>query len=113
MIPEAHKAVEILKKYGYEIGLVNPRYMKPMDEELLKSLSGQYPLIVTLEEGILNGGFGSMAARCLMENDYKGKVRSIGIQDQFVEHGSVQELRKMLGIDGEHIAASIRQWIEE
>lgn len=113
MVPEAHKAMEILKKYGYQIGLVNPRYIKPLDRQLLKDLAEQYPLIVTLEEGILNGGFGSAAAQCFMDHNYKGKVRSIGIRDRFVEHGSVRELRNMLGIDGEHIAASIRQWIEE
>lgn len=112
MISEAHKAIEILKGDGYQIGLVNPRYIKPMDEELLYDLSKQYSLIVTLEEGILNGGFGSMASRFLLENDYKGNVRTIGIKDQFVEHGSVAELRKMLQIDGEHVAACIRQWIE-
>lgn len=113
MISEAHKAAEILRGYGYQIGLVNPRYIKPMDEELLSDLSKQYSLIVTMEEGILNGGFGSMASQFLLENNYKGKVRTIGIKDQFVEHGSVAELRKMLQIDGEHVAACIRQWIEE
>ena len=49
----------------------------------------------------------------LSEDDYKGKVRCFGIDDQFVEHGSVSELRKMLKIDGESIADSIRQWMKE
>ena len=49
----------------------------------------------------------------LSENDYKGKVRCFGIDDRFVEHGSVSELRKMLKIDGESIADSIRQWMKE
>ena len=76
------------------------------------ALAETYPLIVTLEEGILNGGYGSMVMQYLMQKGYKGNIRNIGIEDQFVEHGSISELRSMLKIDGEHIAASMKQWLE-
>jgi len=105
--------VKILGEEGYNIGLVNPRYIKPFDKEMILDLAGKYDKIITVEEGVLNGGFGMMINEFLSENDYKGKVRCFGIDDQFVEHGSVSELRKMLKIDGESIADSIRQWMKE
>ena len=112
MLPEAVRAIESLEQQGYKIGLVNPRFIKPMDKELLDQLAETYPLIVTLEEGILNGGYGSMVMQYLMQKGYRGNIRNIGIEDQFVEHGSISELRSMLKIDGEHIAASMKQWLE-
>ena len=110
---EADKAIHILEKEGYQIGLVNPRYVKPFDKELIRELANRYERIVTVEEGVLNGGFGMMINEFLSEIDYKGEVRCFGINDQFVEHGSVGELRRMLKIDGESIANSIRQWMKE
>lgn len=110
---EADKAQKILKEEGYEIGLVNPRYIKPFDQELIMKLSQIYDKIMVVEEGVLNGGFGMMINEFLSEHDYKGEVRCLGINDQFVEHGSVSELRRMLKIDGESIADSIRQWVKE
>ena len=112
MLPEAVKAAEILEEQGYRIGLVNPRFIKPMDTELLDQLGEEYSLIVTLEEGILNGGYGSMVMQYLMQKGYKGRIHNSGIEDQFVEHGSISELRKMLKIDGENIAARMKQWLE-
>ena len=107
------RSEKILKEEGYEIGLVNPRYIKPFDQELIMKLSQTYDKIMIAEEGVLNGGFGMMVNEFLSEHDYKGEVRCLGIDDQFVEHGSVSELRRMLKIDGESIADSIRQWMKE
>ena len=81
--------------------------------ELAKNAGISYDKIMIAEEGVLNGGFGMMVNEFLSEHDYKGEVRCLGIDDQFVEHGSVSELRRMLKIDGESIADSIRQWMKE
>ena len=113
MISETDKAEKILREKGLDVGLVNPRFVKPMDETLLDQLAEKYSLIVTVEEGMLNGGFGAMVMQYLYQKGYSGKIRNIGIKDQFVEHGSVKELRHMLGIDGENIASSIEKWIKE
>ncbi len=113
MISEAVKAVEILEKQGSQIGLVNPRFVKPLDYDMLDQLAEKYSCIVTVEEGMLNGGFGSMVMQYLYQKGYRGKIKNVGIQDQFVEHGSVGELRHMLKLDGESIAESVKQWIEE
>lgn len=113
MISETVKAVDILEEQGYQVGIVNPRFIKPMDEKMLDQLAEEYELIVTVEEGMLNGGFGSMVMQYLYQKGYHGKIKNIGIKDQFVEHGSVKELRHMLKLDGESIAESVEQWIEE
>ena len=93
--------------------MVNPRFVKPMDYALLDQIAKDSSLVVTLEEGVLNGGYGSMVTQYLLHKGYEGKIRSIGINDQFVEHGSIKELRKMLKLDGESIAASMKQWMEK
>ncbi|MDO4941528.1 MAG: 1-deoxy-D-xylulose-5-phosphate synthase [Lachnospiraceae bacterium] len=113
MLSESTAAIKLLEQNGYKIGLVNPRFIKPIDTELLDELALQYSLIVTVEEGILSGGFGSMVMQYLYENGYRGRVHNIGIRDSFVEHGSIKELRKMLEIDGESIAENIAELLRE
>lgn len=113
LLSESVSAIELLEKDGYEIGLANPRYLKPIDTEMLDELADKYSLIVTVEEGILNGGYGSMVMQYLYQNRYCGQIHTIGIDDAFVEHGSIKELREMLKIDGESIAESVRGWLEK
>ena len=64
-----------------------------------------------MEEGVLNGGFGQQVTQILANHDDKGRVRNIGIDDRFVEHGSVKQLRKMLGIDSDSMTEKIKAWI--
>jgi 1-deoxy-D-xylulose-5-phosphate synthase len=113
MLSEAVGAIKLLEEEGYEIGLVNPRYIKPLDTALLDELAKKYSCIVTVEEGILNGGFGSMVMQYLYQNGYRGKMENIGIKDIFVEHGSIDELHHMLKIDAEGIAETIKKCIKK
>ena len=88
-----------LKEKGYHCTLVNARFVKPIDEELFDELAQEHKLIVTIEEGTVSGGFGQhvvdYASRCSLPV----KVRSFGIEDEFIEHGSVDALRKKIGLD--------------
>lgn len=111
MMEEGILVYEELIKDGYTPTLVNPRFVKPLDEELICSLMDRHRLIVTMEEGVLNGGFGQQVTQILTEHDYKGRIRNIGIDDRFVEHGSVGELRKMLGLDSASMTHKIKEWI--
>lgn len=111
MMEEGILVYEELIKDGYTPTLVNPRFVKPLDEELICSLMDGHRLIVTMEEGVLNGGFGQQVTQILTEHDYKGRIRNIGIDDRFVEHGSVGELRKMLGLDSASMTHKIKEWI--
>ena len=78
------KAVQHLQEKGYNPGLVNVRFIRPMDEDLLRELAAKYPLIVTVEENELIGGYGQMVSAFLHKNKYHNDLLSLGISDYFV-----------------------------
>ncbi|MBO5483883.1 MAG: 1-deoxy-D-xylulose-5-phosphate synthase [Lachnospiraceae bacterium] len=111
MVETAMEVRHLLENRGIRISVVNVRFVKPMDEELLEQLLGQHRMVVTLEEGVAAGGFGEGIAAW-----YEGKemtVHQITLPDQFIEHGSVKELKKKYGLDGESITEKIMMWKEE
>ena len=100
----ALKAAEMLRRDGISPCVVNARFVKPLDESLILSVSGRIRKIVTVEENILAGGFGSAVLECLAGAGMTDvSVRRIGIGDEFVEHGSQAILRKKYGLDDEGI----------
>lgn len=107
MVETAVGVHDILKEKGYDCTLVNVRFIKPIDEEMLCAAAREHLLIVTMEENVLIGGYGMAAADVLKRHGIDTKVLNIGIEDRFVEHGSVDELRKMLGIDKESVARRV------
>lgn len=104
---EVEKAVTILQQKGYDPGLVNVRFLRPMDETLMHQLAAQYPYIVTVEENVKTGGYGEMLGGFLHANAYDNKLLSFAIPDCFVEHATVEEQRAALGIDAASIADTI------
>jgi len=84
---------------GTEFTHIDMRYMKPLDEECLKEVFQQHDLVVTLEDGVLRGGFGSAIMEFAAENQLQKPVKRIGIGDEFIGHGSVDELEKLTGLD--------------
>lgn len=110
LVEEAYEVYETLKEEGTEITLVNARFVKPLDEAMLLSLAEEHDVIITLEEHVYQGGYGQAVSAFYMQHDVNNvKVRNIAIPDTFVEHGSVKELRKMLGIDSEGVLNIIRK----
>ncbi len=103
MVETAENVHEQLAAKGISSTLVNARFAKPFDEEYLLAHMDAYDSIFLLEEGIATGGMGESIACFLRESGYQGNVHSISIGDTFVEHGSVSELKKMLGIDADSI----------
>lgn len=99
MIPTALSVREELKERHYQCSLINARFAKPLDEELLLSLSQDYKLLVTLEENVITGGFGQQVTQFLTDTGQKIKVLQIAIPDVFVEQGSVGKLREETGLD--------------
>ena len=100
----ALKAAELLRKEGINACVVNARFIKPLDEGLLLSVSDRAKKVITVEENLLAGGFGSSVLECLAKADLTHvSVRRIGIGDEFVEHGSQALLRKKYGLDEEGI----------
>ncbi len=84
---------------GTEFTHIDMRYMKPLDEVCLKEVFRQHDLVVTLEDGVLRGGFGSAIMEFAAENELQKPLKRIGIGDEFIGHGSVEELEKLTGLD--------------
>ncbi len=91
-----------------EIGVVNARFVKPLDEKMLFEIAQHARAIITIEDNALMGGFGSSVLEYLSENDFKITVRRLGIPDHFMEHAEVASLYKQAGID----TAGIKRCLE-
>jgi 1-deoxy-D-xylulose-5-phosphate synthase len=106
------KAAEMLKKDGINPSVVNIRFIKPLDEELIISLGRKTKRIVTVEENVLAGGFGSSVMECLNRAGlFDVRVKRIGIPDEFVEHGAQPILRKKYGLDEEGIYKTVQSFL--
>ena len=78
-------------------------WVKPLDRELLHTIFKKYKTIITIEDGTIVGGFGSSVVDFAFENNYKNNIRVLGIPDNFIEHGTVEELQKLCEIDSESL----------
>ena len=92
-----------LKEAGYSCSLINARFVKPLDTELLEELAKTHSLFVTIEENVLTGGFGEQVMDYVSRAALDVYVRNIGIPDEYVEHGNVEVLRKETGLDRETV----------
>ena len=115
MVQSALQAADKLAEQGISAGVVNMRFAKPLDEELLLEHAAQYGKIVTLEEGVLQGGVGSAVLETLNAAKMlqKCQVLTLGIPDEFVLHGDKKLLFKDLGLDVETIADKIAALVKE
>lgn len=87
--------------------LYDMRFLKPLDEEILKEVAGNFSKIITVEDGSREGGMGSAVLEWMSDNGYTPKITRHGIPDRFIEHGSVDELRYIIGLDKESIKKSL------
>lgn len=110
---EVMKAIDLLKPEGISVAHYDLIFIKPLDEALLHEVARKYKKIVTVENGTVQGGAGSAVLEFMADNGYCPRVKRIGVPDRFIEHGSVPELYKQCGMDGESIAASIRELLAE
>jgi len=115
MVSQCMKAAEVLSKDGFEVGVINARFAKPLDESLLMDLTKKYSTIITVEENVLRGGFGSAVEQLYNANGSLGRIRfeSLGIPDRFVEHGSPAKLLEECGLDPESIATRAKRLLSE
>lgn len=108
MVKTAVGVREALKDRGYHVTLINARFVKPVDTDMLNSLSRSHKLIVCMEENVKRGGFGEYVASYLKETGKDSvNVLNISIPDQYVKHGSVEQLSEMLGLDVDAIVERI------
>ena len=110
--PIGNTAAEAIKKAetavsGLNVGHYDMRFIKPLDESLLEEIGKQYNNIVTVEDGVRSGGFGSAVLEWMSDHGFSPKITRIGLPDTFVEHGTVEQLRHITGMDADAIAAAI------
>ncbi len=94
---------------GINPGVIDIRFLKPIDEELLHKIFKKYLHIITLEDGIINGGLSSVVNTFKNEYDYGNRLVSLGIPDSFIKHGSIPELHKACGFDVENVKIQVRK----
>lgn len=109
MVQTSMQAAEILAQQGIEARVINARFAKPLDEELLKSLAEEGLPIVTVEEGALAAGFGSAVLEFFEQQGLLVPVKRIGIPDVYVEHGSLQDQLEEVGLTPQGVAEQILQ----
>ena len=114
--PMVYTALESVKEdvlSDYNIEIVNCRFIKPMDLAYLENIKEKFSNIITIEEGTTIGGFGDGVASWLLENDYKGNFKKIGLPDNFVEHGSRNQILEMLSLDAKGIANQLQTFLNK
>lgn len=113
-VQEALKATDKLKNMGISVALVNARFIKPLDADLIIDMVGKIGTVLTVEEHVLDCGFGSAVLELLSDHGHMNfNLRRIGITDKFVEHGPQKTLRQAYGIDADAIVKAAEKLINE
>lgn len=114
MVKTALTVREHIKEYGYSVTLVNARFVKPIDENMLTELSKSHKIIVTMEENVISGGYGESVLRFISEQKLSfSEIINIAIPNVYVEHGDVNVLKKEIGLDEESITNKIIVKVQE
>ena len=108
MVKTGLQVYEKLKEEGYKCSLCNARFVKPIDTDMVDTAS-THKIVVTLEENVLSGGFGEKVCDYMKRNQYTSKLLTVGIPDEYVEHGNVDQLRKEIHIDADSIINRIKK----
>ena len=103
------KAIDQLTSQNQTISVAHydMRFLKPLDEKILQEVGERFKRIITVEDGVRNGGLGSAVLEWMNDHGFTPQVTRLGLPDQFVEHGTVEELQHMVGIDADAIAKAI------
>ncbi len=112
MIPIAREAAGLLGDAGWVAGVVNARYIKPLDEALLAGQAGKARVFAVLENGMITGGFGSLVEAALVRRGYAGRILRFGWPDEFIPHGDQAVLFERYGLTAPAIAARVRDACE-
>jgi len=113
MFEEAVKVSENLKDLVFDHSLVNARFIKPIDEDMIDELVKEHKLIVTIEENVQTGGYGEKVLEYIARRGYDVKVLILALPDQYIEHGNIGVLRKETGIDSQSMTERIIKTYKE
>jgi len=113
MVQPALESADILASEGTDVTVVNARFVKPLDRQLMLDLARRIGLIITVEENVLVGGFGTAVLELLEEEGLEGvRIRRIGFPDRYIEQGEQGELRARYGLDSGGIAGAVRKFLK-
>ena len=114
MATPAEKAInEIENERDVTIAHYDARFVKPLDQELLHSIGKKFKYIITVEDGVIDGGFGSAVLEFMADNNYQMNITRLGIPDSFVEHGTPEELYAKLGLHAEGLRVKFETFLKE
>lgn len=105
---QTRRVISMLQKDGISAAHFDMRFVKPIDEDALHKIFSDYSKIVTIEEGVLQGGFGSAVLEFMADHKYSSELKRIGIPDKFIDHGTTDELHRDYGLDQQGIYQSIK-----
>ena len=112
MVYNALAVASDLEEEGLSCEVVNCRFIKPMDKAYLESIIIRgFNKVLTIEEGVINGGFGDGVGSFLLENGYKGEMKRIGLPDSYVEHGSRAQILNDLSLDNSGIKNMVKNLV--
>ena len=106
----AQAIAEVETETGMSIAHYDMRFLKPLDEDILKEVGEKFSRIITIEDGVRMGGMGSAVLEWMNDHDYQPKMIRMGLPDEFVEHGTVAQLREIVHLDKEAIKEAIKKW---
>ncbi len=109
MVKTAEGVRDGLKKEGIPCSLINARFVKPVDEEMIRRLGNGHKLLVTMEENVASGGFGERVRDCVENAGLSLRVLSVAIPDEYVEHGNVELLKQEIGIDEASVLRRVKE----
>jgi len=110
---QAGRVIKMLQKDGINAAHYDMRFVKPLDEKALHHIFSTYKLVVTIEDGVLQGGFGSAVLEFMADNQYCSVLKRIGIPDKFVDHGTTDELYRELGLDQQGIYLTLKSFLQK
>ncbi len=113
MLPEAERLAEMLRLEGFSAAVINPRFAKPVDRDCVADFGGRCGLVVTLEDHVLAGGFGSAVMETLNALELQVPVVRVGWPDAFIEHGKVESLREKYGLTAEAALERARPYLSK
>jgi 1-deoxy-D-xylulose-5-phosphate synthase len=113
MLPEAVRLAEMLEDEGLRAAVINPRFAKPVDRDCVADFGGRCGLVITLEDHVLAGGFGSAVLETMNELELSAPVVRVGWPDEFIEHGKAEALKTKYGLTAEAALEKARPYLSK
>jgi 1-deoxy-D-xylulose-5-phosphate synthase len=110
---QAGRVVKMLQKDGISASHCDMRFVKPLDEKALHSIFKNFSHVLTIEDGVLQGGFGSAILEFMADHHYSVQLKRIGIPDKFIDHGTAEELYRDYGLDQQGIYKTAKAFIHK